>query len=211
MEGGRGYLAETEGGRVRQRRAWQRMLSGRRLDLLDPTPMDIEIEDIAHGLAFVARWNGQTLGDWPYSVAEHSLLVERIFDLQNPGIAVKWRLAALLHDAPEYVIGDMISPVKAAIGDAYGELDTKLTAAVHRRFGLPAVLPRAVKVAIKAADTVSAWLEAREIAGFSTDEADRIFGRQDPHLICRLDLKLRPPVEVRADFTARHAELLALI
>ena len=97
------------------KRAWQRMLSGRRLDLLDPTPMDIEVEDIAHGLAFVARWNGQTFGDHPYSVAEHSILVERIFALQNPGIAAKWKLAALLHDAPEYVIGDMISPVKAAI------------------------------------------------------------------------------------------------
>ncbi|MCB2150750.1 MAG: HD domain-containing protein, partial [Rhodobacteraceae bacterium] len=109
-------------------RAWQRMLSGRRLDLLDPTPMDIEIADIAHGLAFVARWNGQTLGDWPYSVAEHSLLVEEIFTRLNPGIAVRWRLAALLHDAPEYVIGDMISPVKSAIGPGYGALDERLTA-----------------------------------------------------------------------------------
>lgn len=194
---------------MKQKRAWQRMLSGRRLDLLDPTPVDIEIEDIAHGLAFVARWNGQTIGDWPYSVAEHSLLVERIFALQNPGVAVKWRMAALLHDAPEYVIGDMISPVKAAIGDAYGELDARLTAAIHLRFGLPAVLPATVKKAVKAADTVSAWLEARQIAGFSDAEADKFFGRQDPGLIAKLDLKLRPPVEVRAEFTARHADLLS--
>jgi len=126
---------------MKQPRAWQRMLSGRRLDLLDPTPVDIEIEDIAHGLAFVARWNGQTRGDWPYSVAEHSLLVEEIFARDNPGIAAKWRLAAVLHDAPEYVIGDMISPVKAAVGPGYGELDLRLTAAVHLRFGLPGVLP----------------------------------------------------------------------
>ncbi|MCX8508813.1 MAG: HD family hydrolase, partial [Rhodobacteraceae bacterium] len=131
------------------KRAWQRMLSGRRLDLLDPTPMDIEIEDIAHGLAFVARWNGQTLGDWPYSVAEHSLLVEHIFARLNPGISARWRLAALLHDAPEYVIGDMISPVKAAIGPGYGLLDERLSAAVHLRFGLPAQLPAAVKREIK--------------------------------------------------------------
>ena len=96
---------------MKQPRAWQRMLSGRILDLLDPTPMDIEIEDIAHGLAFVARWNGQTRGDFAYSVAEHSLLVEEIFFRLNPDGLVKWRLAALLHDAPEYVIGDMISPV----------------------------------------------------------------------------------------------------
>ena len=99
-----------------QKRAWQRMLSGRRLDLLDPTALDVEIEDIAHGLAFVARWNGQTKGDFPYSVAEHSLLVEKIFTNLNPNIDAKWQLMALLHDAPEYVIGDMISPVKAAIG-----------------------------------------------------------------------------------------------
>ena len=137
---------------MKQPRAWQRMLSGRRLDLLDPTPVDIEIEDIAHGLAFVARWNGQTRGDWPYSVAEHSLLVEQIFSRVSPGIAAKWRLAAVLHDAPEYVIGDMISPVKAAVGPGYGELDLRLTAAVHLRFGLPAVLPVAVKKAIKAAE-----------------------------------------------------------
>ena len=158
-------------------RAWQRMLSGRRLDLLDPTPMDIEVEDIAHGLAFVARWNGQTRGDFAYSVAEHSLLVEEIFARMNPGIAARWRLAAVLHDAPEYVIGDMISPVKAAVGPGYAELDARLTAAVHIRFGLPAVLPVAVKKAIKAADKVSAWLEAVQIAGFREEEADRFFGR----------------------------------
>ena len=108
-----------------QKRAWQRMLSGRRLDLLDPTAVDVEIEDIAHGLAFVARWNGQTKGDFPYSVAEHSLLVEKIFTNLNPNIDAKWQLMALLHDAPEYVIGDMISPVKAAIGTGYEALDLR--------------------------------------------------------------------------------------
>ena len=193
---------------MKQPRAWQRMLSGRRLDLLDPTPMDIEIEDIAHGLAFVARWNGQTYGDWPYSVAEHSLLVEEIFARQNPGIALRWRLAALLHDAPEYVIGDMISPVKAAVGPSYGELDARLAAAIHLRFGLPAVLPGAVKKAIKAADKVSAWPEAVQIAGFRRDEADRLFGKQDVALVATLEIRLRPPVEVRADYTARHHALL---
>lgn len=191
-------------------RAWQRMLSGRRLDLLDPTPMDIEIEDIAHGLAFVARWNGQTQGDYPYSVAEHSLLVEDIFTRQNPGIAARWRLAALLHDAPEYVIGDMISPVKAAIGTAYGDLDQRLTAAIHLRFGLPAALPVAIKRAIKAADKVSAWLEAVQIAGFSPAEANKLFGLPAPTLVAALEIRLRPPVQVRADYTARHKALLEL-
>jgi len=194
---------------MKQPRAWQRMLSGRRLDLLDPTPVDIEIEDIAHGLAFVARWNGQTVGDWPYSVAEHSLLVEEIFGRIQPESPAKWRLAALLHDAPEYVIGDMISPVKAAVGPGYGELDARLTAAIHIRFGLPAALPARIKKAIKAADKVSAWLEATQIAGFTKSEADRFFGKVAPDLARNLEIRLRPPVAVRQDFTARHRTLLA--
>jgi hypothetical protein len=193
---------------MKQARAWQRMLSGRRLDLLDPTPVDIEVEDIAHGLAFVARWNGQTRGDWPYSVAEHSLLVEEIFTRQNPGIAARWQLAALLHDAPEYVIGDMISPVKAAVGPGYGALDERLTAAVHLRFGLPAVLPAPIKKQIKAADKISAWLEAVQIAGFSESEADRFFGRPADALLRGLEIRLRPPAVVRTDYVARHAALL---
>lgn len=194
---------------MKQPRAWQRMLSGRRLDLLDPTPVDIEVEDIAHGLAFVARWNGQTRGDWPYSVAEHSLLVEQIFARLNPGIAARWRLAALLHDAPEYVIGDMISPVKAAVGPGYGALDERLTAAVHLRFGLPAMLPVAIKKQVKAADKVSAWLEAVQIAGFSVAEANRLFGQPEDALMRGLEIRLRPPAVVRADYVARHSALLA--
>lgn len=192
-----------------QPRAWQRMLSGRRLDLLDPTPVDIEIEDIAHGLAFVARWNGQTQGDFAYSVAEHSLLVEELYGRINPKAPVKWRLAALLHDAPEYVIGDMISPVKAAVGPGYGALDGRLTVAIHLRFGLPAAIPKTVKAQIKRADRISAWMEAVQIAGFSEAEATKFFGRPNPELTAGLDIRLRPPVEVRAAYTARHAELLA--
>jgi len=190
-------------------RAYQRMLSGRRLDLLDPTPMDIEIEDIAHGLAFVARWNGQTFGDWPYSVAEHSLLVEALFSRMNPGSAAKWQLAALLHDAPEYVIGDMISPVKAAVGPGYGELDDRLQAAINIRFGLPAQVPVKIKRAIKKADRVSAWLEATQIAGFGESESDKFFGKPDLGLIRGLKIHLRPPRDVRQAFVARHEDLLA--
>lgn len=189
-------------------RAWQRMLSGRRLDLLDPTPMDIEIEDIAHGLAFVARWNGQTHGDYAYSVAEHSLLVEQIFARSDPRAPARWRLAALLHDAPEYVIGDMISPVKAAVGPGYIQLDDRLTAAVHQRFGLPAQLPVGVKKAIKRADKLSAWLEATQIAGFSVEEANKFFGRPAPDKLAGLAIRLRPPVEAREALTARCAELM---
>ncbi len=193
---------------AKQPRAWQRMLSGRRLDLLDPTPMDIEVEDIAHGLAFVARWNGQTLGDFAYSVAEHSLLVEDLFTRMYPGSPVKWRLAALLHDAPEYVIGDMISPVKAAVGPGYDELDKRLIAAIHIRFGLPAVIPVKIKKQIKQADRISAWMEATQIAGFSVTEANKFFGRPDPQVIEGLSIRLRPPVEARNDYTARIEALL---
>ncbi len=193
---------------MKQPRAWQRMLSGRRLDLLDPTPLDIEIDDIAHGLAFVARWNGQTKGDFAYSVAEHSLLVETLYARLAPNAPAKWRLAALLHDAPEYVIGDMISPVKAAVGPSYGELDTRLTAAIHIRFGLPASLPVAVKRQIKKADRISAWMEATSIAGFSEIEANKFFGKPDADVMAGLDIRLRPPVEARTAYTTRHSELL---
>jgi 5'-deoxynucleotidase YfbR-like HD superfamily hydrolase len=184
------------------------MLSGRRLDLLDPTPVDIEIEDIAHGLAFVARWNGQTRGDFAYSVAEHSLLVEVLFGRIGPAQPPEWHLAALLHDAPEYVIGDMISPVKAAVGPNYGALDDRLAAAVHIRFGLPASLPAQVKKRIKKADRISAWMEAVQIAGFSEAEADKLFGRPDADAMHGLDIALRPPVEVRGDYLSRHRALM---
>lgn len=193
---------------ARTPRAWQRMLSGRRLDLLDPTPVDIEIEDIAHGLAFVARWNGQTRGDYAYTVAEHSLLVEVIFGRLCPQARPAERLTALLHDAPEYVIGDMISPVKAAVGPNYDELDKRLAAAVHIRFGLPAATPQRLKKQIKKADRISAWMEATQIAGFTRTEADRFFGAPDLDMIADLPIHLRPPVKVRADFTARHARLM---
>ena len=190
------------------KRAWQRMLSGRRLDLLDPTPVDIEIDDIARGLAFVARWNGQTVGEHAYSVAEHSLLVETLFGRIAPKAPVIWRLAALLHDAPEYVIGDMISPVKASVGPGYEALDARLTAAVHLRFGLPAALPVSVKKQIKRADKISAWMEATHIAGFSDKEATKFFGKLKPDLIEGLTIKLRPPSETRHAFTERHAHLM---
>ncbi|NNE88934.1 MAG: HD family hydrolase [Silicimonas sp.] len=190
-------------------RAWQRMLSGRRLDLLDPTPIDIEVEDIAHGLAFVARWNGQTRGDFAYSVAEHSLLVEDLFGRIDPKAPTKWKLAALLHDAPEYVIGDMISPVKAAVGPGYSALDDRLAAAVHLRFGLPASIPQTVKRKIKRADKISAWLEATQIAGFSEAEASKYFGKPDLSLVKGLSIVLRPPLDVRHAFVARHKDLLA--
>ncbi len=156
-------------------RAWQRMLSGRRLDLLDPSPLDIEIEDIAHGLARVARWNGQTKGTHIFSVAQHSLLTEAIAR-QQLRLDRSPLLAILLHDAPEYVIGDMISPFKAVIGNDYKAVEARLLAAIHLRFGLPATLPPDLAAIIKACDRSAAHLEATRLAGFSPTEARRFFG-----------------------------------
>lgn len=161
----------------KKQRAWQRMLSGRRLDLLEPTPLDIEIEDIAHGLSRVARWNGQTKGKWPYSVADHSVLVENIFCQQNEAISQRWKLACLLHDAPEYVIGDMITPFKHFLGEYYRDIEDRLCNAINIRFGLPGVLPQWVEKAIKKADKTAAYLEATQIAGFDESEAKRYIAR----------------------------------
>lgn len=157
-------------------RAWQRMLSGRRLDLLDPSPLDVEMEDIAHGLARVARWNGQTKGPHIYSVAQHALLVEALARAKAPRLDAKGRLAVLLHDAPEYVVGDMISPFKAVIGDSYKAVEKRLLAAIHLRFGLPAKLPDTLQNLIKAADRSAAFLEATRLAGFEMAEARQFFG-----------------------------------
>jgi uncharacterized protein len=158
-------------------RAWQRMLSGRRLDLLDPSPFDVEIEDIAHGLARVARWNGQTKGPYPFSVAQHSLLVEAIAQNSLLDMPPKTALVVLLHDAAEYVIGDIISPFKAVLGDAYKGVEARILAAVMIRFGLPPEITGPVKVLTKDADSIAAYHEATRLAGFSQEEAERFFGR----------------------------------
>jgi 5'-deoxynucleotidase YfbR-like HD superfamily hydrolase len=157
-------------------RAWQRMLSGRRLDLLDPSPLDVETDDIAHGLARVARWNGQTKGAHIFSVAQHSLLVEALARAKVPRLDEAGRRAVLLHDAPEYVVGDMISPFKAVIGDSYKAVERRLLAAIHLRFGLPAKLPEQLTALIKAADRSAAYLEATRLAGFAEEEARKFFG-----------------------------------
>lgn len=156
-------------------RAWQRMLSGRRLDLLDPSPLDVEIEDIAHGLARVARWNGQTRGEHAFSVAQHCVLVERIVAELSPGLARETRLMALLHDAPEYVIGDLISPFKVAIGINYKALENRLQSTIHVRFGLPATLNPTLTKLFKKADLIAAFFEATQLAGFEMEVARKLF------------------------------------
>ncbi len=160
-------------------RVWQRMLSGRRLDLLDPSPLDIEIEDIAHGLARVARWNGQTKGVHPYSVAQHSLLVEAIALRLDPGLDARATLCVLLHDAAEYVIGDIISPFKAVLGDGYRQVEARILDAVMMRFGLTGAVRTGAKAIAKRADTIAAYHEATTLAGFTSDEAALYFGKPE--------------------------------
>jgi hypothetical protein len=187
------------------------MLSGRRLDLLDPAPADIAIEDIAHGLARVARWNGQTVGPHAFSVAQHAVLVDDIVAARAPGLERPWRLAALLHDAPEYVIGDLISPFKAAIGLDYKAFEERLQAAIHARFGLPYPLPEDVRRAIKEADRIAAYHEATRLAGFDLREAETYFG---PRIVLPALLEMRLAAlaaqsveDAQRGFLARHAAL----
>ena len=156
---------------IKQQRAWQRMLSGRKLDILSPSPLDIEIEDICLGLSRVTRWNGQTTGKHAYSVAQHSVVVEEIFNLEYPYLNKKWKLAALLHDAPEYVIGDLITPFKYALNNSYRDVEDNLMKAIHIRFGLPADLPKSIEAKIKRIDKAVAWYEAINIAGYNNEEA----------------------------------------
>ncbi len=191
--------------RIQPPRAWQRMLSGRRLDLLDPSPLDIEVEDIAHGLARVARWNGQTIGEHAFSVAQHSVIVEEISAHIRPGLEPRWRLAALLHDAAEYVIGDMISPFKAALGYDYRAFEDRLEAAIHIRFGLPPKTPPLIKKLIKQADRACAYFESVQLAGFNVTEAEKIFGKPPPGYSVNIHPEGAP--EAQARYLARYRVL----
>ena len=189
-------------------RAWQRMLSGRRLDLLDPSPLDVEIEDIAHGLARVARWNGQTQGPHIFSVAQHSLLVEKIAAKLHPDISRAERLFMLLHDAPEYVIGDMISPFKAVIGEAYKSVENRILSAILLRYALPANPSQAVLKLSKQADRTAAFFEAISLAGFTRAEAERIFGRPVIAAKSFIDELAPAPIETAQEmFLARFREI----
>jgi 5'-deoxynucleotidase YfbR-like HD superfamily hydrolase len=181
------------------------MLSGRRLDLLNPSPFDIEIEDIAHGLARVARWNGQTVGEHAFSVAQHSLVVEEVCAHLQPALEPRWRLAALLHDAPEYVIGDMISPFKAALGLDYRSFETALEQAIHIRFGLPPKVPAEIKALTKRADLTSAYFEAVQLAGFTAREAQTLFGA--PPAGYRLVIEPLAPTQAQSRYLERFQTL----
>ena len=187
-------------------RAWQRMLSGRRLDILAPSPLDVEIEDIAHGLGRVSRWNGQTRGKHSLSVAQHSVMVEKLVRINAPKLDQKWYLAALLHDGPEYVIGDMITPFKYALGDIYRNIENGLNQAINIRFGLPPSLPEQVQRTIKRADRMAAWLEATQLAGFSEKEAAKIFIKPAG---TPANVKIRPqsPEDATSSFLRRFSIL----
>jgi 5'-deoxynucleotidase YfbR-like HD superfamily hydrolase len=185
------------------------MLSGRRLDLLEPSPLDIEIDDIAHGLARVARWNGQTKGPHAFSVAQHCVLVEKLVVDLSPRLAREARLMALLHDAPEYVVGDLISPFKAAVGINYKALEERLQMAIHLRFGLAAQTPAALKTLFKRADHLSAYYEATQLAGFDEAEARQLFGAP-PKSLKGPRLTPLDTAEAQGQFLARFHRLYGL-
>lgn len=187
------------------------MLSGRRLDLLDPSPLDIEVIDVAQGLARVSRWNGQTTGKWAMSVAEHSLLVEQIAAAYRRGLEYKWRLAALLHDGPEYVIGDTIRPLKQAKGYSQEELEGRLQRAIHQRFGLPEVLPRGIKELIKRADRAAAYMEGTQLAGYDPAEARQLWGVPRLKMLQNLTIKPMPQEAAAAAFEKRCLTLYQTI
>ncbi|MGI9433766.1 MAG: hypothetical protein ACR2Q4_02870 [Geminicoccaceae bacterium] len=201
--------AKTEADDQGERRAWQRMLSGRRLNLFDPSPLDIELDDIAIGLARVPRWNGQTKGEWAFSVAQHALLVEGLLDRFRRDVPPLWRLLALLHDAPEYVIGDLITPFKSALGGDYRSIEQGLMQAIRLRFGL-ARLPKAADALVKRADRAAAFIEAQRLAGFPPADARRFFDSRglfqdlDWHGI---DVEPWSPKEAQAQFLARFQDL----
>lgn len=194
---------------AKQERAWQRMLSGRRLDLLDPSPLDVELTDIAHGLARVARWNGQTFGDHAFSVAQHSLVVEEIYRRTFDATPDELQMA-LLHDAPEYVIGDMISPFKAVVGGDYKQVEKRLESAIHQAFGLPMSTPREIKVKIKKADQVAAFFEATRLAGFTDSEAQKYFGRPQDVTADMIPIEPVPSLMAQQMFMARFEAIEVL-
>ena len=196
-------MADAEITRTGEARAWQRMLSGRRLDLINPSPLDVEITDIAHGLARVARWNGQTKGEYAYSVAQHSLLVEKLYRRLFPDATADEKQLALLHDAPEYVIGDMISPFKAVMGGSYEMIEKRLEDAIRIRFGLPTELRVKIVKQLKQADRIAAYFEASTLAGFSRAEAIRYFGEPETITPQGLDLIARPTPQIEGAFLAR--------
>ena len=190
-------------------RAWQRMLSGRKLDILSPSPFDIEIEDIALGLSRVTRWNGQTTGKHPYSVAQHSVLVEKLFNIEYPELDKKWNLAALLHDAPEYVIGDLITPFKYALNNSYRFVEDNLMKAIYLRFGLPALLPKNIEYKIKKIDKALAWFEAVDLAGYIEKEASQIIKK--PNLNFEHQIIALSANDVEKRFLKRFQEIILKI
>ena len=191
-------------------RAWQRMLSGKKLDILSPSPFDIEIEDIALGLSRVTRWNGQTTGKYPYSVAQHSVLVEELFNIKYPDLDKKWNLAALLHDAPEYVIGDLITPFKYALNNSYRFVENNLMKAIYLRFGLPALLPRHIESKIKKIDKSLAWFEAVDLAGYNEKEASKIIKKPSLHSKRQIIVALSAN-DIQKIFLKRFQEIITKI
>ncbi len=186
-------------------RVWQRMLSGRRLDLLDPSPLDVEISDIAHGLARVARWNGQTRGDFAFSVAQHSLIVEQIVGCERSRSALAHggtaaRRAGICRRRHDLAVQErhrrrLQGCGKAAAGGDPSALRPAGASAGRDRKGDQGRGP------------VSAYYEATLLAGFESHEAAKFFGEPGGAACEPGEFVPRPAREMEAAFLARFAEL----
>jgi uncharacterized protein len=156
-------------------RAWVRLLSGKRLDLLNPTPFDWEDEDLALGLARTYRWGGHSAWPLPLSVAQHSLFVLQLRRQRFPDAKdARADLRELLHDADEGLLGfDSISPLKPFLGEAYHDLVARLQTAIGVRYGLPAWTAKEKRIH-KEADRIAAATEAVRVVGWTLDEVHRV-------------------------------------
>ena len=160
---------------MRDARAWVRLLSGKRLDLLDPTPFDWEDKDLALGLARTYRWGGHSAWPLPLSVAQHSLFVLCLRRLWFPAARdPRADLRELLHDADEGLLGfDCISVLKPFLGDAYRQLTTRLAAVIALRYNLPAWTTKEQR-SHKKADRIAAASEAVHVVGWTEAEVRNV-------------------------------------
>jgi hypothetical protein len=177
-------------------RAWVRMPSGKRLDLLSPTPFDWDDADLALGLARTYRWGGHSAWPLPLSVAQHSITVMLLrraaaFASTSTPLAPIIELRELLHDAEEGLLGfDAVSPLKPFLGAGFRDLTRRLEQAIFIRYGLPAWTPAEHK-RHKRADRLAAASEAVHVAGWSEQEV-------------RATLKIRAAVLQQDPLAARY-------
>lgn len=168
---------------------WIQTYTGQKFYPLDPNPENIVIEDIAHSLSLLCRFNGHCREF--YSVAEHSVRVSQL-------VPDELSLWGLLHDAAEAYVSDMPKPVKIQIPD-FSEHEEKLLKVIANRFDLSYPMP----LEIKEADEIMLATEKRDLM----DTAPESWGlRYKPHLD---PIEVLSPSEAKQHFLERFQELTA--